>query len=171
MSANPGGAYFENSNTDPLLEHRQGDEAERRQNFGCWYQIQRCMGWVASRENRTIYLSGRTRPSRFPSNQLDNQKYNLFTFLPLLLYNEFKFFFNLFFLLIALSQFVPFLKVGLLITYVSPLAFVLTVTMLKEAYDDFKRAQRDKELNNAKFEKLTEKGTISQITAREISVG
>jgi len=28
------------------------------------------------------------------------------------LYNEFKFFFNMFFLVIALSQFVPFLKVG-----------------------------------------------------------
>jgi len=28
------------------------------------------------------------------------------------LYNEFKFFFNLFFLLIAMSQFIPFLKVG-----------------------------------------------------------
>ena len=48
-------------------------------------------------------------------------------------------FFNMFFLLIALSQFVPFLKVGLLVTYVAPLVFVLTVTMLKEGYDDFKR--------------------------------
>jgi phospholipid-translocating ATPase len=57
--------------------------------------------------------------------------------LPKLLYNEFKYFFNMFFLLTALSQFVPSLKVGLLITYVAPLIFVLAVTMLKEAYDDF----------------------------------
>ena len=41
-----------------------------------------------------------------------NQKYNVFTFLPLVLYEQFKFFFNLYFLLVALSQFVPALKIG-----------------------------------------------------------
>jgi phospholipid-translocating ATPase len=68
------------------------------------------------------------------------------TFIPLVLFNEFKFFFNLFFLLIALSQLVPFLRVGnfpvltihigFLFTYVAPLMFVLFITMLKEAFDD-----------------------------------
>ena len=72
-----------------------------------------------------------------------------------MLYNEFKFFFNLFFLLTTLSQFVPFLKVGLLVTYVAPLVFVLIVTMLKEAVDDIQRLIRDKDMNMAKFEKAT----------------
>ena len=61
----------------------------------------------------------------------------MLSFIPKVLYNEFKFFFNMFFLLIAISQFVPFLKVGFLFTYVAPLAFVLMVTMFKEGYDDF----------------------------------
>ena len=67
----------------------------------------------------------------------------------------------------------PFLKVGLLLTYVAPLAFVLTVTMLKEAYDDFQRAQRDKELNLTKFEKVTSKvgSGLSTISATDIAVG
>lgn len=43
---------------------------------------------------------------------MNNQKYSVITFMPVVLYNEFKFFFNLFFLLIALSQLVPFLRVG-----------------------------------------------------------
>ena len=86
-------------------------------------------------------------PSSFPSNRLNNQKYNVFSFLPKVLYNEFKYFFNMFFLLIALSQFVPFLKVGLLVTYIAPLVFVLAITMLKEIYDDIKRLLRDRELN------------------------
>lgn len=72
----------------------------------------------------------------------------MFTFIPTVLYNEFKFFFNLFFLLIAMSQFIPFLKVGFMFTYIAPLVFVLTVTMMKEAYDDFMRMKRDRELNN-----------------------
>lgn len=71
-----------------------------------------------------------------------------------MLYNEFKFFFNMFFLVIALSQFVPFLKVGFMFTYVAPLVFVLLVTMLKEGYDDIQRMRRDKELNNTKYELL-----------------
>ena len=50
--------------------------------------------------------------SRFPPNTVRNQKYNAFTFLPIVFYEQFKFFFNLYFLLVALSQFVPALKIG-----------------------------------------------------------
>jgi len=58
------------------------------------------------------------------------------TILPKVLLNQFKFFYNLFFLLISLSQFIPALKVGYTFTYIAPLAFVLTITLLKEAVDD-----------------------------------
>ena len=51
--------------------------------------------------------------SRFTPNTVRNQKYNAFTFLPIVFYEQFKFFFNLYFLLVALSQFVPALKIGL----------------------------------------------------------
>ena len=54
--------------------------------------------------------------------------------------------------------------------------FVLTVTMLKEAWDDIKRAQRDKELNQTKYEKLAKISTKNptgfvQINAKDIQVG
>ncbi|EJD43937.1 aminophospholipid-transporting P-type ATPase [Auricularia subglabra TFB-10046 SS5] len=89
--------------------------------------------------------------SRFPRNVVRNQKYNPITFLPLVFYEQFKFFFNLYFLLVALSQFVPALKIGFIVTYVAPLAFVLCVTIGKEAYDDYKRFQRDREANSARY--------------------
>jgi phospholipid-translocating ATPase len=54
----------------------------------------------------------------------------------------------MFFLLIALSQFIPRLKVGLMFTYIAPLVFVLVLTMLKEAFDDLKRLRRDREANS-----------------------
>lgn len=88
---------------------------------------------------------------RFPPNVVRNQKYNLITFLPLVFYEQFKFFFNLYFLLVALSQFVPALKIGFIVTYVAPLAFVLCVTIGKEAYDDYKRNLRDREANSARY--------------------
>ncbi|KAF8438445.1 hypothetical protein L210DRAFT_2265922 [Boletus edulis BED1] len=89
--------------------------------------------------------------SRFPPNIVRNQKYNIFTFFPVVLYEQFKFFFNLYFLLVALSQFIPALKIGFIVTYVAPLAFVLSVTMGKEAYDDYKRNLRDREANSQKY--------------------
>jgi phospholipid-translocating ATPase len=63
-------------------------------------------------KKRTIALSGATTPRRFPSNKINNTKYNILTFIPVVLYHQFKFFFNLFFLLICLSQMIPALKVG-----------------------------------------------------------
>ncbi|KAF8486559.1 hypothetical protein F5888DRAFT_1761627 [Russula emetica] len=45
------------------------------------------------------------------------------------LYEQLKFFFNLYFLLVALSQFIPAFRTGFLITYIAPLTFVLLVTM------------------------------------------
>ncbi|KAI0920746.1 hypothetical protein AcV5_010413 [Taiwanofungus camphoratus] len=89
--------------------------------------------------------------SRYPPNIVRNQKYNTFTFLPMVFYEQFKFFFNLYFLLVALSQFVPALKIGFIATYIAPLAFVLSVTMGKEAYDDYKRNVRDREANSQRY--------------------
>ena len=59
---------------------------------------------------------------------------------------------NFFFLVITVSQFIPALKVGFLFTYVAPLAFVLCVTIAKEAFDDFQRMRKDKDINNKKYE-------------------
>jgi len=102
-----------------------------------FYQFRRCMGWIISRERRSIHLNGTRRPRRFPTNKQNNQKYNILTLIPVVLFNQFKFFYNFFFLLISLSQFIPPLKVGLMFTYVAPLVFVLLITLFKEAFDDF----------------------------------
>src|SRR4051794_40496922 len=65
----------------------------------------------------------------YPANIVRNQKYNIFTFLPIVLFNQFKFFLNLYFLLMACSQFINALKVGPIFTYWAPLGFVLGVTL------------------------------------------
>ncbi|KAI8447164.1 phospholipid-translocating ATPase [Phakopsora pachyrhizi] len=90
--------------------------------------------------------------SRFPPNIIRNQKYNIITFFPLVLYEQFKFFFNLYFLAVAMSQFVPALRIGLLMTYVAPLAFVLLITIGKEAHDDYQRRQRDSIANSTRYQ-------------------
>lgn len=100
---------------------------------------------------RMVTLNGISVPKNRISNAVNNQKYNLLNFLPLVLFNQFKLFFNFFQLAINLSQFVPILKVGFLFTYIAPLIMVLTFTIVKEAYDDFKRWRRDQESNSAVY--------------------
>lgn len=63
--------------------------------------------------------------SKFPPNLVRNQKYNIFTFFPIVIYEQFKFFFNLYFLLVALSQFVPALKIGMLIPFILVLSHLI----------------------------------------------
>lgn len=88
-------------------------------------------------------------------NLIRNQKYSIFTFLPIVLFNQFKLFFNLFFLLTSLSQFIPALKVGYLFAFMAPLGFVLGLTMIKEAVEDFIRYRRDREANSSLYKVLT----------------
>ena len=82
-----------------------------------------------------------------PPNGISNTKYTIYTFIPVILFQQFRMFFNLYFLLVALSQLIPTLRIGYLVTYFGPLCFVLMITMSKEALDDLKRNRRDKELN------------------------
>jgi phospholipid-translocating ATPase len=96
--------------------------------------------------NRLI-LVGQRQPTRFPLNAISNAKYTPWSFVPRTLYNEFKFFLNMYFLLVALSQIIPALRIGYLTTYIAPLAFVLAVTLGKEAMDDIARRKRDAEAN------------------------
>lgn len=104
------------------------------------------------------YISAKTTNLKanniYPSNAISNAKYNPITFIPIILYEQFKFFFNLYFLVVALSQIVPQLRIGYLSSYIVPLAFVLTVTMMKEAGDDIQRRRRDKEQNHELYEVL-----------------
>ena len=97
---------------------------------------------------------GSNQATRFPTNFVSNAKYTALTFLPVTLYNEFSFFFNMYFLLVALSQVIPALRIGYLSTYVAPLAFVLCITMGKEAYDDIARRRRDTEANSEEYKVL-----------------
>ena len=92
---------------------------------------------------RKIDLRGGCEPKNYQNNIVKNTKYNVITFVPKVLYNQFKFFFNLFFLVTALTQLIEVLRVGLFITFIGPLIMVLSLTMGKEAYDDYRTYLRD----------------------------
>lgn len=76
----------------------------------------------------------------------------------------------MFFLILALSQFVPSLKVGILFSYVAPLVFVLSLTLLKEGFDDLGRKKWDLVVNWALYEVWTNGGFGSK-AAEDLKVG
>lgn len=123
-----------------------------------------------AKSKRKITFNGNSFPNVNSPNVIRNQKYSALTLVPVVLFQQFCFFSNLFFLAISLSQLIPDLKVGFMFTYVAPLVIVLAITILKEAVDDFKRYSRDKETNNTEYEKVTPSGVIT-ITSAEIKVG
>lgn len=108
---------------------------------------------------------------RYPRNAVKNTKYSPITFVPKVLFEQFRYFFNLYFLLVALSQLFPPLQIGLLFTYIAPLVFVLAVTMTKEAYDDVQRWRTDLSINNERYERLLPNGNVEQMRAQDIEVG
>lgn len=125
-----------------LISMLTGGQAQSTQDRDSKHQTQ------GSSRNFTI---GQSPPPRFPPNAVSNAKYTPWSFLPRTLYNEFSFFFNLYFLLVALSQIIPPLRIGYLSTYTAPLAFVLAITLGKEASDDIARRRRDNEANKEEY--------------------
>uniref|UniRef100_A0A8C0L6T5 Phospholipid-transporting ATPase n=1 Tax=Canis lupus dingo TaxID=286419 RepID=A0A8C0L6T5_CANLU len=118
----------------------------------------RCCGGGEPRP-RTVWLGHpEKRDQRYPRNVINNQKYNFFTFLPGVLFNQFKYFFNLYFLLLACSQFVPEMRLGALYTYWVPLGFVLAVTVIREAVEEIRCYVRDREVNCQVYSRLTARG-------------
>ncbi|XP_063217955.1 probable phospholipid-transporting ATPase IIB isoform X2 [Bacillus rossius redtenbacheri] len=119
---------------------------------------------------RTIAI-GHPCPEKFPANVIRNQKYNMFTFLPMVLFQQFKFFLNLYFLVMATSQFIPDIRIGYLYTYWGPLSFVLTVTIFREAVDDIRRYQRDKEVNSQRYRRLARGRDPELVPSSKLHVG
>ncbi|CAD7931263.1 unnamed protein product, partial [Amoebophrya sp. A25] len=89
------------------------------------------------------------------SNEQRSRKYSWWNFPCIVLYQQFRQFLNLFYLILALSQLWPPIAVGPAYTYILPLAFTLSITLLKEFLDDWKRRAKDWEINTAGYQCTT----------------
>ena len=110
-------------------------------------------------------------PSKsFPSNLVSHQKYTKWNIIPKFLFLQFRFFFNFFYLIITLVEIIPAFRIGFLITYISPLAFVLTISFVKEVWDEVQRKRRDNELNSQTYKLITPHGD-QNIMSQDLLVG
>ncbi|KAF8967406.1 hypothetical protein BGZ46_000170 [Entomortierella lignicola] len=86
---------------------------------------------------------------RYPTNKVTTSKYDLFSFVPKNLFEQFRRIANLYFLFVAalgvvhiFGGYAPFLSF-------LPLIFIIVVTAIKDAIEDWKRRKSDEAFNNA----------------------
>lgn len=101
---------------------------------------------------RIIHLNNPPANSvnRYVDNHVSTAKYNVVTFLPKFLYEQFSKYANLFFLFTAALQQIPNISPTNRYTTIGPLLIVLLVSAVKELIEDFKRKTSDKSLNHSK---------------------
>ena len=109
-----------------------------------------CCSKIDTKSKRIVGFRDRSYNITHWSNKVENNKYNIILFLPTVIYNQFKQFGNFFYLVMAISQFIPDIKVGFLFAYVSPLCVVVVVSLLKELADDVNRRIQDIKTNSTK---------------------
>ena len=86
----------------------------------------------------------------FKNNKIDTTKYNIITFLPKGLLYQFMRLANVYFLFTAILQCIPVISPLGSATALFPIIFVLSVSLIREAYEDCKRANLDKLQNSVK---------------------
>ncbi|BGP10081.1 Putative aminophospholipid-translocase [Rhodotorula toruloides] len=138
--ANSSQGYGRSRSVPPGLGGRERDDGSRS----------------AHSNPRTIPFNdtpSKRKQSSFVRNLVKNQKYNIATFLPLVLHEQFKFFYNLYFLLVALSQLPRDLH--------RPSRLCSCRRTGKEAFDDYKRYLRDRAAKSALYSRLVQHSALT----------
>ncbi|KAK4371889.1 hypothetical protein RND71_007273 [Anisodus tanguticus] len=112
--------------------------------------------------HRTIFVNDRDANAlaKFKGNSVSTTKYDVLTFLPKGLFEQFRRVANLYFLMISILSCTPISPVSP-ITNVLPLSMVLLVSLIKEAWEDWKRFQNDKSINNSSIDMLQDQKWVN----------
>lgn len=99
---------------------------------------------------RHVYIldDAKNKPFGYYGNYISTTKYNVATFLPKFLFEQFSKYANLFFLFTSIIQQVPGVSPTNRYTTIGTLLVVLLVSAIKEISEDIKRARADSDLNN-----------------------
>ncbi|KAM9070535.1 probable phospholipid-transporting ATPase IM isoform X1 [Sarcophilus harrisii] len=91
---------------------------------------------------------------QYATNRIHTSKYNILTFLPINLFEQFQRVANAYFLFLLILQLIPEISSLSWFTTIVPLVLVLTITAVKDATDDYFRHKSDNQVNNRLSEVL-----------------
>ncbi|XP_057675656.1 phospholipid-transporting ATPase ID-like [Corythoichthys intestinalis] len=106
----------------------------------------------------------------YANNAIKTSKYNIFTFLPLNLFEQFTRLANCFFLFLFTLQLIPQISSLAWFTTAALLILVLSITAVKDAADDINRHKSDNQVNNREVSVLVE-GELRTEKWKNIQVG
>ncbi|KAM7383468.1 hypothetical protein PAMP_003116 [Pampus punctatissimus] len=107
-------------------------------------------------EERRVRANDREYNEKFQyaSNCIMTSKYNIITFLPVNLFEQFQEVANTYFLFLLILQLIPQISSLSWFTTIVPLALVLSITAVKDATDDYFRHKSDNQVNNRQSQVL-----------------
>ncbi|XP_067827575.1 phospholipid-transporting ATPase ID isoform X3 [Heptranchias perlo] len=107
-------------------------------------------------EERRVKANNREYNEKFQyaNNRIKTSKYNVVTFLPINLFEQFQRVANAYFLFLLILQLIPHISSLSWFTTIVPLVLVLTITAVKDATDDFFRYKSDNQVNNRQSQVL-----------------
>uniref|UniRef100_A0A8C7M075 Phospholipid-transporting ATPase n=1 Tax=Oncorhynchus mykiss TaxID=8022 RepID=A0A8C7M075_ONCMY len=108
-------------------------------------------------------------PQRYPDNRIVSSKYTLWNFIPKNLFEQFRRIANFYFLLIFLVQLIIDTPTSP-VTSGLPLFFVITVTAIKQGYEDWLRHKADCSINECPVDVVKE-GTVVRTQSHKLRVG
>ncbi|XP_054386999.1 probable phospholipid-transporting ATPase IM isoform X3 [Pongo abelii] len=91
---------------------------------------------------------------QYADNRIHTSKYNILTFLPINLFEQFQRVANAYFLCLLILQLIPEISSLTWFTTIVPLVLVITMTAVKDATDDYFRHKSDNQVNNRQSEVL-----------------
>ncbi|GBG84313.1 GT47-family glycosyltransferase [Chara braunii] len=107
----------------------------------------------------------------YASNAISTTKYNMFTFLPKALFEQFRRLANVFFLAQAALSLIPDVTPFNPVTLIGPLVLVVGVSIAKEWLEDFRRFQLDAQVNARKVKAHVGGGVFEARRWRDLRVG
>ncbi|KRY36068.1 putative phospholipid-transporting ATPase ID [Trichinella spiralis] len=106
----------------------------------------------------------------YARNFIRTSKYNLFTFLPKNLFEQFQRLANFYFLILMILQLIPQISSLTSLTTILPLVAVLSLTAAKDAFDDLQRHRSDNQVNNRKSQ-VVRGGQVVEEKWQNVRVG
>uniref|UniRef100_A0A8K9USY0 Phospholipid-transporting ATPase n=1 Tax=Oncorhynchus mykiss TaxID=8022 RepID=A0A8K9USY0_ONCMY len=137
------------------------------------------VGWSRKQlpDNQTVYIGNKEPPpgaeayipQRYPDNRIISSKYTFWNFFPKNLFEQFRRIANFYFLIIFLVQLIIDTPTSP-ITSGLPLFFVITVTAIKQGYEDWLRHKADNAINQCPVHEV-QHGKVIRKQSRKLRVG
>jgi magnesium-transporting ATPase (P-type) len=97
------------------------------------------------------------------NNVISSSRYSIYSFVPKQLYAQFSKIANIYFLTVSILQMIPSWSTTGTYTTIIPLAVFVTISMLREGYDDWRRHLQDNKENNMTTKVISDVDCISDV--------